>query len=76
MDRISGSGAAPKGLVSLAVERQQTAALRAIKTQAKTEQAAADLVAQAGQQGQQAQQQASGTPSPVPQRGSTLNILV
>lgn len=69
MDGISGA----KGFISLAVERQQTAAISAIKTQAKAEQAVADLVTQAVQQGQQA---ASGTPSPAPQRGSTLNILV
>lgn len=76
IDSIGGGGIPPKGLFSLAVERQQTASIAAIKTQAKAEQAVADLVAQAVQQGQQAQAAPSGTPSPAPARGSHLNILV
>ena len=66
--------AAP-GLVTQAVQRQQTADLIAIKTQAKSEQAVVDMVSKAVQQAQQAIP-GSGTPSPVPARGSTVNILV
>lgn len=76
IDSIGGGGIPPKGLVSLAVERQQTATIAAIKSQAKAEQAVADLVAQAVQQGQQAQAPSTGTPSPAPARGSRVNILV
>jgi hypothetical protein len=72
MNAIGGAAAQPKGLVSLAVERQQTASIAAIKTQAKAEQAVVDMLTQAVQQAPKP----SGTPSPVPQRGSTLNILV
>ena len=69
---INGASSTP-GFISLAIERQQTAALAAIKSQATAEQAVADLVAQAVQQ---APQPDSGTPSPSQSRGARVNILV
>ena len=68
VDSISSAVA---GLLTQAVQRQQIATTLAIKTQAEADQAVADIVQQAAEQGQQAVQALST----VPVRGSTVNIL-
>ena len=69
IDSVTGAVAA---IASQAAQRQQLATILAIKTQAQADQAVADIIAQATQQGQGTVQAFST----VPVRGSTLNILV